>query len=93
MFATGALEKWSVRQNIGGRLDLTEELLRREQIASFHEKCRGSGASIAPRAPPGKGTQFPAADGKNWVPIGRGRVPILAPCDAALPSSSACWRV
>ena len=41
MFATRALEKWRVRQDIGGRLDLTEELLRREQIASFHEKCRG----------------------------------------------------
>jgi hypothetical protein len=29
------LQKWSVRQDIGRRLDLTEELLRREQIASL----------------------------------------------------------
>jgi hypothetical protein len=29
------LQEWSVRQDIGSRLDLTEELLRREQIASL----------------------------------------------------------
>jgi len=29
------LQEWSVRQDIGSRLDITEELLRREQIASL----------------------------------------------------------
>jgi len=35
MLIARALQKWSVRQDIGRRLDLTEELLRREQIASL----------------------------------------------------------
>lgn len=32
------LEKRSVRQDVRGRLSLTEKLLRREQGASFHQK-------------------------------------------------------
>jgi hypothetical protein len=35
VFVPSALEEGRVAQNIGRRLDLTEELLRREQIASF----------------------------------------------------------
>jgi hypothetical protein len=34
----GALQKGSVRQDIRRRLGLTEELLRREQGASFREQ-------------------------------------------------------
>ena len=42
MFGTGALEKRSMRQHIRGRHGLTEELLRREQVASFRGRCQGS---------------------------------------------------
>jgi hypothetical protein len=35
MLVSRTLQKWSMRQDIGRRLDLTEELLRREQIASL----------------------------------------------------------
>ena len=41
VFVPRTLQKWRVRQDICGRLDLTEELLRREQIASFRKKGRG----------------------------------------------------
>ena len=34
-FVPSALQEGRVAQDIGRRLDLTEELLRREQIASF----------------------------------------------------------
>jgi hypothetical protein len=35
VFVPRTLEKWRVAQDVTVRLDLTEELLRREQIASF----------------------------------------------------------
>jgi hypothetical protein len=44
MLVPRTLQKGSVRQNIGGRLDLTEKLLRREQIASFRKSHWGVGS-------------------------------------------------
>jgi hypothetical protein len=43
MFVPRALQERRVAQDIGRRLDLTEELLRREQIASFRLELPGVG--------------------------------------------------
>jgi hypothetical protein len=43
MFVPRTLQERRVAQDIGRRLDLTEELLRREQIASFRLESLGVG--------------------------------------------------